>query len=152
MRPRISIIGFVRPSVCRSVRPSVRPLIARSTRLMAIGLVVYLRPHPIQYSSLSLVRVFFSEMVNPFQITCLHADACVGCFLGSGPDRGRSPVEWGEIPSVRPSVRPSIRPPSGWPSDPAGRPSDPAGWPSDPAGWPSDWLSDPTSWPLDPCG
>ena len=25
---------------------------------------------------------------------------------GSGPDRGRSPVEWGEIPSVRPSVRP----------------------------------------------
>ena len=25
---------------------------------------------------------------------------------GSSPDRGRSPVEWGEIPSVRPSVRP----------------------------------------------
>ena len=25
---------------------------------------------------------------------------------GSGPDRGRSPVEWGEIPSVRPSVPP----------------------------------------------
>ena len=22
---------------------------------------------------------------------------------GSGPDRGQSPVEWGEIPSVRPS-------------------------------------------------
>ena len=31
-------------------------------------------------------------------------------FLGSGPDRGRSPVEWGEIPYVRPSVRPSVRP------------------------------------------
>ena len=28
-------------------------------------------------------------------------------FLGSGPDRGRSPVEWGEIPSVRTSVRTS---------------------------------------------
>ena len=28
-------------------------------------------------------------------------------FLGSGPNRGQSPVEWGEIPSVRPYVRPS---------------------------------------------
>ena len=25
---------------------------------------------------------------------------------GSGPDRGQSPVEWGEIPSVRPSAPP----------------------------------------------
>ena len=25
---------------------------------------------------------------------------------GSGPYRGRSPVEWGEIPSVRPSIPP----------------------------------------------
>ena len=29
---------------------------------------------------------------------------------GSGPDRGQSPVEWGEIPSVHLSVRPSISP------------------------------------------
>ena len=33
---------------------------------------------------------------------------------GSGPNRGRSPVEWGDFPFVRPSVRlsvhPSIRP------------------------------------------
>ena len=29
---------------------------------------------------------------------------------GSGPDRGRSPVEWGDFPSVRPSVSPSVRP------------------------------------------
>ena len=29
---------------------------------------------------------------------------------GSGPNRGRCPVEWGEIPFVRSSVRPSIRP------------------------------------------
>ena len=37
-------------------------------------------------------------------------------FLGSGPDSGQSPVEWGDFPFVRlsvcPSVRPSI-PPSG---------------------------------------
>ena len=25
-------------------------------------------------------------------------------FLGSSPDRGRSPVEWGDFPSFRPSV------------------------------------------------
>ena len=30
-------------------------------------------------------------------------------FLGSGPNRGQSPVEWGEIPSVRTSVRPYVR-------------------------------------------
>ena len=28
-------------------------------------------------------------------------------FFGSGPDRGRSLVEWGEVPLVPPSVRPS---------------------------------------------
>ena len=28
---------------------------------------------------------------------------------GSGPDRGRSPAEWGEIPSVHPYIRPPIR-------------------------------------------
>ena len=33
-------------------------------------------------------------------------------FLGSGPDRGQSPVEWGDFPYVRPSVRPYV-PPSG---------------------------------------
>ena len=31
---------------------------------------------------------------------------------GSGPDRGQSPVEWGDFPFVRTSVRPSV-PPSG---------------------------------------
>ena len=30
-------------------------------------------------------------------------------FLGSGPGRGRSPVEWGDFPSVRPYVRTYIR-------------------------------------------
>ena len=48
-------------------------------------------------------------------------------FLGSGPDRGRSPVEWGEIPSVRPSVRTS--PPRGL-SQVQGGPSQLLGGPS----------------------
>ena len=34
----------------------------------------------------------------------------VGLQRGSGPDRGRSPVEWGDFPFVRPSVRPSLHP------------------------------------------
>ena len=33
-------------------------------------------------------------------------------FLGSSPDRGRSPIEWGEIPSVRTSIHPSFHCPS----------------------------------------
>ena len=40
---------------------------------------------------------------------------------GSGPDRGSSPVEWGEIPSIRPSVHPSIRPPPQRPEPGPGR-------------------------------
>ena len=45
-------------------------------------------------------------------------------FLGSGPDRGRSPVEWGDFPSVRTSVRPSIPPLKGPRASQAGlRPS-----------------------------
>ena len=31
-------------------------------------------------------------------------------FLGSGPDKGRSPVDWGEIPFIHLSVRTSIPP------------------------------------------
>ena len=60
---------------------------------------------------------------------------------GSGHGRGRSPVEWGDFPSiclsVRLFVRPSVLPPpslAGRPSDQAGRPSDQAGRPSDLAG------------------
>merc|ERR1712120_75635 len=34
----------------------------------------------------------------------------VGLKRGSGPDRGRSPVEWGDFPSVCLSVRSSVRP------------------------------------------
>ena len=31
-------------------------------------------------------------------------------LMGSGPDRGQSPVEWGEIPSIHPSIRTSVPP------------------------------------------
>ena len=43
-----------------------------------------------------------------------------GWRQGSGPDRGRSPVEWGDFPYVRTSVRPSVRPypPLGHPARP----------------------------------
>ena len=42
---------------------------------------------------------------------------------GSGPDRGRSPVEWGDFPSVRSSVRPF--PPLGHPARPEAQPARP---------------------------
>ena len=61
---------------------------------------------------------------------------------GSGPDRGRSPVEWGEIPSVRSSVRPSIPPRGlsqalGGPSQAQGGPSQALGGPIQARGGPS---------------
>ena len=49
------------------------------------------------------------------QLKCqstIHPKIIDDSFLGSGPDRGRSPVEWGDFPSVRPFVRPYV-PPSG---------------------------------------
>ena len=33
----------------------------------------------------------------------------VGLQRGSGPDRGRSPIKWGDFPSIHPSVCPSVR-------------------------------------------
>ena len=45
-------------------------------------------------------------------------------FLGSSPDRGQSPVECGDFPSVRPSVHPSVPPLEGPRASQAGlRPS-----------------------------
>ena len=53
---------------------------------------------------ISLVSKYFPEC---------RSSLCTICrFLGSGPDRGRSPVEWGDFPYVCSSVRPFIRPPS----------------------------------------
>ena len=74
-------------------------------------------------------------------------------FLGSGPNRGQSPVEWEDFPYVRPSVRPSICPsvhpsvrmsirPSLWaiqpglkPSQLGLRPSQPGLRPNQPSLW-----------------
>ena len=47
---------------------------------------------------------------------------------GSGPDRGRSPVEWGDFPSIRPSVHPPL-----WALQPGLRPSQPDLRPSQPS-------------------
>ena len=49
---------------------------------------------------------------------------------GSGPDRGQSPVEWGEIPSVRLSIHPSVRPPPRGLTQARGGPSQAQGGPS----------------------
>ena len=35
---------------------------------------------------------------------------CCCWFLGSGPDKGQSPVEWGEFTYIRTSVRPYVHP------------------------------------------
>ena len=70
-------------------------------------------------------------------------------FLGSGPDRGRSPVEWGDFPFVRRFIHPSVRPfpPLGQPAMPEAQPArsetQPASQTAKPqssgmAGWASD--------------
>ena len=59
---------------------------------------------------------FFRTLFPSYALFCVpmskkvltHSDVS---FLGSGPDRGRSPVEWGEIPFVRSFVRSSVPPP-----------------------------------------
>ena len=62
---------------------------------------------------------------------------------GSGPDRGRSPVEWGDFPYVRPFIRLSVRPPL-WAIQPGLRPSQPGLRPSQsclkPEAWLAGWL------------
>ena len=50
---------------------------------------------------------------------------------GSGPDRGRSPVEWGDFPSVRTFVCLFVHPPL-WAIQPGLRPSQPGLRPSQP--------------------
>ena len=51
---------------------------------------------------LSIIAIF----AYTFPLNRLHS-----AFLGSGPNWGRSPVEWGAFPSVRPSVRTYVHPP-----------------------------------------
>ena len=41
-------------------------------------------------------------------LTLLYFPGFHGGKQGSGPDRGQSPIEWGDFPSIRPSVSPSV--------------------------------------------
>ena len=64
----------------------------------------------------------FTLLLSMFELTLL-----IHVFLGSGPDRGQSPVEWGDFPSVSPFVRPFVRPsPPLWAIQPGLRPSQPS--------------------------
>ena len=65
-------------------------------------------------------------------LLCFH-----GGRQGSGPDRGRSPVEWGDFPYVHPSVRSSVlssvlSPPLGQPARPETQPARPEAQPAIP--------------------
>ena len=44
----------------------------------------------------------------PFFLISFSLISIFPSFLGSGPGRGRSPVEWGDFPSVHPFIRPAI--------------------------------------------
>ena len=75
---------------------------------------VFSRVHVTLYVSMSVrwseIALFLS--FRSLQLKGEH-DRCpkTSSFLGSGPDRGQSPVEWGDFPYVRSSVHPSIRSP-----------------------------------------
>ena len=77
-------------------------------------------------------------------------------FLGSGPDKERSPVEWGDFASVRSS----IHPPLGHPARPEAQPARPetqlARSEAQPASQPSlrlqAWLAGPQIWLAGPEG
>ena len=69
---------------------------------------------------------------------------------GSGPDRGRSPVEWGDFPFVRPF------PCLGYPARPEGQPARPEAQPARPEAQPASqpqasglagWASGLAGWP-----
>ena len=71
---------------------------------MKAGLLVVVDPRErVRVGPQFLASVEFESRSQVFDVVS---------FLGSGPDRGRSPVEWGDFPYVRPYVRPSV-PPSG---------------------------------------
>ena len=98
----------IHPSVRWSVRPSFGPSVGR-------------------------LRVFSNRGIQAINAPAQRLRLLAGCqpclflsllyfflpFLGSGPDRGRSPVEWGDFPSVCLFVRSSPL----WASQPVLRPS-----------------------------
>ena len=72
----------------------------------------------------------------PMKTREVEQDKGTADFLGSGPDRGQSPVEWGDFPFVRTYVCTSVRPPL-WAIRPGLRPSQPGLRPSQPGLRPS---------------
>ena len=73
----------------------------------------------------------------------------VSYFLGSGPNRGRSPVEWGDFPFVRPFVRLFVRssPPLGHPARPEAQPARPEAQPAWSEAQPARYEAQPASQP-----
>ena len=63
------------------------------------------------------VTVFATTMTSPYLcqwpsllVSMMTSWYSFFSFLGGGPDRGRSPLEWGDFPSMHPFVHSSIRP------------------------------------------
>ena len=86
------------------------------------------------------------------QTACLHVCACIytHAFLSSGPDRGQSPIDWGDFPFVRPFVCLSVHPPLRA-KEPARQTLDPSRQASEPARQASEplrpgWLAMSTGW------
>ena len=87
---------------------------------------------------------FWSTVPLPLQYPALPWSVYVPTFLGSGTNRGQSPVEWGDFLYVHPYFRP---PPLGHPARPEAQPASQAsvfrpGW----LGLRPDWLGLRTSW------
>ena len=88
----------------------------------------------------SLEGLSFHSSAIRFHINVIDKIPAKGrdVFLGSGPDWGRSPVEWGDFPSVRTSVRTSVCtsirpfPPLGHPARPEAQPARPEAQPAIP--------------------
>ena len=99
---RVHATLYVNLSVSRSVRSSVGP---------SVTLLKF------------LPKGYLNCIKAPAHPYATNAVVYTALFLGSGPDRGRSPVEWGDFPYVRPSVRPS--PPLGHPARPEAQPARP---------------------------
>ena len=76
-------------------------------------LVLYIIIHELHYCIRFIAGLIYSFNLSSFCLLVVEAMfliKVVNAFLGSGPDRGRSPVEWEDFPSVCLFVNPSVRP------------------------------------------
>ena len=111
------------------------------------------RTDPHIESTMDTILIFDADLAALLTLPCLLFG-----FLGSGPDKGQSSVELGEIPYVCTSLRPSVNQsmcPSlhGLPARPLGRPTRPQGQPStraNQASGPAGQASDPAKQASDP--